>query len=247
MTQLSLRVDRASPVPLYHQVAVAIEQAVESGELEPGTRLENETDLAQRLGLSRPTLRRAMQELVDKGLIVRRRGVGTRVVGASRFKRQLQLTSLYDDLAAGGQRPSTQMLQLESLPAPAEVAEQLAIDAGTEVVRLERLRSADGEPLALLRNWLPHDLGAGLTAEELETSGLYELFRRAGVHPQIATQRIGAVAASPEEARHLDVPEGAALVTMERTTFDETGRAVELGQHAYRADRYTFEVMVVGR
>lgn len=245
MTPFSLSVDRSSPVPLYHQLATAIEAAVEDGELAPGTRLENETDLAKRLGLSRPTLRRAMQELVDKGLIVRKRGIGTQVVGRNSFKRQLQLTSLFDDLVASGRRPATRVVGYEVVAADAAVADQLGVDTGSEVVHLERVRFADGEPLAVLRNWLPVDLGRSFGADELETAGLYELFRRAGVHVRIASQRIGARGATAAEADHLQVEESEALVTMERTTLDESGRAVEVGRHAYRADRYTFEVTVV--
>jgi DNA-binding GntR family transcriptional regulator len=245
VSPLSLNVDRSSPVPLYHQVATAIEAAVEEGELAPGTRLENETDLAKRLGLSRPTLRRAMQELVDKGLIVRKRGIGTQVVGRNGFQRQLQLTSLFDDLALSGRRPTTRVLTHEVVAADDVVADKLGLEAGSEVVHLERVRSADGEPLAVLRNWLPAELGGSFDTDELEAAGLYGLFRRAGVHVRIASQRIGARGATAAEADHLQVEEGEALVTMERTTLDESGRPVEVGRHAYRADRYTFEVTVV--
>src|SRR6266487_5116041 len=76
----SIAVDRASPVPLYYQVAQELERAIESGELVPGSRLENEIVLAQQLGLSRPTVRRAIEYLVERGMLVRRRGVGTQVV-----------------------------------------------------------------------------------------------------------------------------------------------------------------------
>lgn len=247
MTPFSLSVDRSSPVPLYHQIATAVEAAVEDGELAPGTRLENETDLAKRLGLSRPTLRRAMQELVDKGLIVRKRGIGTQVVGRNSFKRQLQLTSLFDDLAASGRRPTTRVLTHEVVAADTVVADQLGVDAESEVVHLERVRFADGKPLAVLHNWLPTDLAGSFDADELETTGLYELFRRAGVHVRIASQRIGARGATTTEADHLQIEEAEALITMERTTLDESGRAVEFGRHVYRGDRYTFEVTLFAR
>ena len=93
-----IQVDRNSPVPLYFQVAQHLEQLIESGELAPGTRLENEIDLADRLRLSRPTMRRAIEYLVGRGLLVRKRGVGTQVVHA-KVQRKVELTSLYDDLA----------------------------------------------------------------------------------------------------------------------------------------------------
>ena len=97
---LTVELDRSSPVPLYYQLAQAIEAAIRDGELSPGDRFENELALAKRLTLSRPTTRRAIQELVDKGLLVRKRGVGTQVV-QNPVHRRVELTSLFDDLVAG--------------------------------------------------------------------------------------------------------------------------------------------------
>lgn len=101
---LHFALDRTSPVPLYYQLAQQLEAAIEHGALAPGNLLGNEIDLSTRLGLSRPTVRQAIQSLVDKGLLVRRRGVGTQVVH-SQVKRPLELSSLYDDLEAAGQGP----------------------------------------------------------------------------------------------------------------------------------------------
>jgi DNA-binding GntR family transcriptional regulator len=246
MSDLSVDLDRSSPVPLYYQVSRQIEAAIDAGELAPGDRLENEISLADRWGLSRPTLRRAIQELVDKGLLVRRRGIGTQVVHG-RVKRPMDLTSLFDDLARSDQQPTTRLLDRELVPAPAAVAERLGVPAGAPVLHLERLRSARDEPLAVLRNWLPADLAPVLPAEALETRGLYELMRGTGVHLRIATQRIGARGATAPEARLLKLRKGAPLLTMERVSYDGTGRAVELGTHAYHAETYSIEMTVVER
>ena len=102
LAQLDFALDRSSPVPLYYQLARQLESAIEHGALGPGSLLGNEIDLAGRLGLSRPTVRQAIQSLVEKGLLVRRRGVGTQVVH-SQVRRPLELSSLYDDLEAAGQ------------------------------------------------------------------------------------------------------------------------------------------------
>ena len=109
-------VDRSSPVPLYFQVAQHLEDAIHSGAIPTGTLFQNEVDLAASLGLSRPTMRRAMQHLVDKGLVVRRRGIGTRVV-QPKLRRPLELTSLYDDLARAGRTPTTELLSFETVEA----------------------------------------------------------------------------------------------------------------------------------
>ncbi|GHA75272.1 transcriptional regulator [Streptomyces termitum] len=238
-----LSVDRASPVPLHSQLARQLERAVADGTLPPGTLLGNEIDLAGRLGLSRPTVRQALRTLVDKGLLVRRRGVGTQVVH-SRVRRPLELSSLYDDLEAAGHRPGTRLLVDRLEPATGPVAAALGLPEGTEVHYLERLRTAHGAPVARLRNHLP----AGLVdTAGLESTGLYRLLRAAGPALHTARQSIGARAAAPEEAALLDEEPGAPLLTMERTTFDTTGRAVEFGSHLYRAGRYSFEFQLMVR
>ncbi|MGA5352589.1 GntR family transcriptional regulator [Streptomyces thermodiastaticus] len=242
---LELRVDRNSPVPLYFQLAQQLEAAIERGALTPGSLLGNEIELAARLGLSRPTVRQAIQSLVDKGLLVRRRGVGTQVVH-SRVKRPLELSSLYDDLEAAGQRPATTVLVNTLVAASAEVAAALGVGEGADVHRIERLRLAHGEPIAYLVNHLPLGL-LDLETGKLQATGLYRLIRSAGITLHSARQSIGARAATDAEADRLDEKEGAPLLTMERVTFDDTGRAVEFGSHIYRPSRYSFEFQLLVR
>lgn len=242
---VSITLDRASPVPLYFQVAQQLEGMIDRGELPPGARLDNELQLADQTGLSRPTMRQAIQYLVDKGLLVRKRGVGTQVVHG-RVKRRVELSSLYDDLAHANQRPSTVVLVCAPVPATDDVAVALRVPPGAEVVRLERVRFASGEPLAIMHNWLPVGL-ADLTPEHLEEHGLYELLRGAGVHMRVASQRIGARAATATEARLLHERRGAPLLTMTRTTYDDSGRAIEHGSHVYRPALYSFEIALVER
>src|SRR5215203_6043630 len=107
--ELDITLERNSPVPLYYQLAQSIEHAINTGALAPGDRLENELSLTSRLGLSRPTARQAIQELVKKGLLVRKRGVGTQVV-RSQFRRNEALSSLNDDIAKAGKVPGTVLL-----------------------------------------------------------------------------------------------------------------------------------------
>jgi DNA-binding GntR family transcriptional regulator len=241
---LTFDIDRSSPTPLYFQLAQAIEGAIAGGALPAGSRLENEILLAQRYGLSRPTVRRAVQELVDKGLLVRKRGVGTQVI-QPHVRRSLELTSLYDDLFRAGEAPTTDVLSLERLPAPAGVAEELDLSEGDEIVVIRRLRRSHGEPLALMINQLPGRFAP--TVEDLTEGGLHEYLRAQGVHLRVAHQRIGARLAHAAEARLLEEPPRSALLTMQRTAFDDKGVAVELGQYVYRASRYDFETTLVGR
>ncbi|MEU6252687.1 GntR family transcriptional regulator [Streptomyces sp. NPDC047043] len=245
LDSLDFALDRGSPVPLYYQLAQQLEAAIEHGALAPGNLLGNEIDLSTRLGLSRPTVRQAIQSLVDKGLLVRRRGVGTQVVH-SQVKRPLELSSLYDDLEAAGQGPTTQVVRNERVPASPDVAAALGIAEGTEVIALERLRLTHGHPVALLCNYLPATL-LDLDSERLESTGLYRMMRTAGITLHSARQTIGARSATAEEATRLDEQEGAALLTMQRTAYDDTGRPVEYGTHIYRASRYAFDFQLLVR
>ena len=243
--ELNIPIDRSSPVPLYHQVVQGIEAAIRSGTLESGSRLENEIELASRLNLSRPTMRKAMDELVRSGLLVRKRGVGTQVV-SSQVRRNLELSSLFDDLQRTGQKPATEVLEFRHGKADTAVARSLDLPAGVNVYHFTRLRSVDGKPLALMENWVRDDI-TEITEDGLRRHGLYQLLREAGVNFRLASQRIGAVVADERQARLLTAEPGSALVTMERTAVDDAGRSVETGHHVYRADSYSFEMTLVQR
>ncbi|KAB1644795.1 GntR family transcriptional regulator [Gulosibacter chungangensis] len=242
---LFIDLDRSGPVPLYHQVAKRLEQAIYEEILPSGARLENEVALGQRLGISRPTIRRAIQELVDKGLLVRRRGVGTQVVHG-KVHRNVDLTSLFEDLQRTGQKPETRILSAETEPANETVVEALGVEVGSDVLHIKRLRSADGAPIAILDNILPADF-IDLEIEALQSHALYQLLRARGVTLRVAKQKIGAREATATEGELLAVRKGGALLTMDRTAFDSSGRAIEYGQHVYRPELYQFEITVVDR
>ena len=242
---LNIPIDRSSPVPLYHQVVQGIEGMIRSGALEPGSRLENEIELASRLNLSRPTMRKAMDELVRAGLLVRKRGVGTQVV-ASQVRRPLELSSLNDDLVRTGQKPSTRVLSFSHGPGLEEQRTTLQLPAGVGIYHFTRLRSVGNKPLALMENWVRDDV-AQLSEETLNERGMYDLLRTAGVNFRLAQQRIGAAVADEYQAEMLGCEPGAALVTTERTAVDDTGRNIETGHHVYRADSYSFEMTLVQR
>ncbi len=240
-----IRLDRSSPVPLYFQVAEQLERAVLDGKIGPGDRLDNEISMAAELGLSRPTMRQAIQVLVDKGMLVRKRGVGTQVV-QGRINRSVELTSLNDDLAAAGKSPSTEVLSLERIAVDEETAHELQIAAGEPVWDLQRLRLAGDQPLALMHNVVPAAV-APLDEVDFTTTGLYDFLRQRGITIRVAKQRIGARRATSADAKLLDETRNAPLLTMTRTGYDSAGRTVEYGNHAYRPELYAFELTLVDR
>ncbi len=238
-----VRLDHTSPVPLYHQAARVLEDAIENGRLPRGTRLESELDLAEQLGISRPTMRAAIKQLVDKGLLIRRRGIGT-TVAPRPVRRAVALTSLYDDLKREGREPRTRVLALEEVLCPPDVAEHLDLGPTAPVLRFERLRIAGSDPIALMHNVVPAgllELGRG----DLERTGLYDVFRENGITPHVATQQVGARKAGAEEAELLEIEPGDPVLTMSRVAYDTGGRPIEYGSHRYPAESYWFEMMLM--
>jgi DNA-binding GntR family transcriptional regulator len=240
-----VELDRASAVPLYHQLAEQFRGAIGDGSMPVGSQLGNELAIADRFGVSRPTIRRAIQELVEQGLVVRRRGIGTQVVH-DLIERPLRLSSLFDDLAQGAMHPQTTVLVNQIVPAPDEIASRLQVPPDEPVRRLRRLRIAGDEPLAILENFLPTSR-VDITEADLEADGLYQAMRASGVRVRVANQRIGARAGTDEECRLLAEPPLSPMVTTERITHDDEGLPVEWGRHTYRASRYSFTVTLVGR
>jgi GntR family transcriptional regulator len=240
--QLEVRIDRGSPVPLYHQLAEQLSHAIATGALQPGDPFENEIALAERLGLSRPTVRRAIHELVSQGLLLRRRGLGTTVANRQ-IHRRAELTSLFDDLKReGSSTPSTTVLSHEVVQ-DERAATALGLPPDTPLLSVVRLRKAGDLPLAVMHNWLPPTY-SDITREELEQDGLYAVLRERGVRPVVAHQSIGARPPTPAERRHLALRASEPVLTMTRSAFDAVGNAVEYGDHCYRAQDYTIEVMI---
>lgn len=148
-----------------------------------------------------------------------------------------------------GETPITQVLEAGTVPASAEVAEALQVPEGTDVLRVERLRATVEGPIALMHNYLPADVLAAVddVADRLQRTGLTRLLRSNNVDLRIATERIGARAATPRESALLDLAESAAVLTFIRIAYDHRGRAVEYGDHVYSGERYTFENSVIAQ
>jgi len=242
--ELDITLERNSPVPLYYQLAQSIEQAINTGELAPGDRLENELSLTSRLGLSRPTARQAIQELVNKGLLVRKRGVGTQVV-RSQFRRTAALSSLNEDIIKAGKVPTTRLLEFSTDGVDQDI--QDAIKAAgvseTQLIKIRRLRLADNVPLAILTNYLPSRFE--ISESDVQSNGLYACLRAYGVNLKIAHQQISARLMTEEEADLLDQETPAACLTVDRLAYDDIGQFVEFGRHIYHAAQYSIQSSLV--
>jgi GntR family transcriptional regulator len=243
-TDFAIEIDKASAVPLYFQVARELERAITDGRIERGGFLGNEVELSELWQISRPTTRRAIQDLVDSGLLVRQRGVGTQVVNDA-LRPKARVSSLYDEMISAGRQPTTTVLAIETVPGDAWITSALGIAAGASVVYVERCRFANYRRLAIVRNWIVPSAAAGLTAEVLNSGGMYAYFRSQGIWPHYATQQVGARNASPVDAALLGLSVGAAVLTVNTTMQDRAGVKVETAKIVCDASAYSLDLTVI--
>lgn len=231
-------VSLASGEPLYRQLGRALKTAIDESVLKRGAVIPSERDLSTGLGLSRVTVRKAIDNLVSDGLLDRRQGAKT--VVSSRLEKSLAtMTSFSEDMRSRGLEPGCVWISREiSRPSPAEMM-ALGIPGHEKVVRLRRLRTADTMPIAIETATLPArfipDPGA-------IGASLYEYLAAHGAMPVRAMQRMQAKPATEEERRLLVTPEGTSLLTMERRCFLADDQIVEFTQTKYRGDVYDFVI-----
>ena len=206
--------------------------------LEPGALLPSERLLAERYGVARATVTQAVEGLVSRGLVYRVHGSGT-FVAEPKFRQPLTLTSFTEDMRARGMVPGSVVLGQAVVPASEVVARHLALVPGSPVVQLERVRTADGEPMALERTHLPASRLAGLESADLTDASLYELLeRRFGVQVADADQWASVVRLTEDEAAVLQVAPDQPALLFQRLTRDPSGTPVEYVRSLYRGDRY---------
>ena len=225
--------------PRYIQLRRRIEKAIERGQLPPGTPLPPEREIASMTTLSRVTVRKAVQPLVEEGLILQRRGSGS-IVGSQLTKVEQslsRLTSFTEDMARRGKNVTATWLERGIfLPSPEETM-TLGLTARESVSRLSRLRMADGTPLAIERASLSTRMLPNPLAVE---SSLYETLDESGFKPVRAVQRISATNLNAVDAGLLEVEEGIAGLKITRVSYLESGQVVELTHSIYRGDAYDF-------
>jgi len=225
--------------PRYEQLYRHIAAGIADARLEAGGQLPPERDLAELADVSRVTVRKAVAQLVAEGLVDQRRGAGTfvRPQGPKLEQSLSSLTSFTDYMLARGKTSSSVVLA-RGLFAPApEESMALGIPGNDRVARIERLRSADGVPMAIERSSLPVDILPDPGA--VETS-LYSVLRTMGGAPTRAIQRITAVNLAAREAEQLRLPVGAAVLRIDRTGYLPSGRPIEFTRGLYHSDIYDF-------
>lgn len=244
----ALPLDAASATPVYLQVASGIAQRIQDGELEGGSALPSERELASHLGVSRVTVRQALAQLAEQGLLTRRHGSGTFVAPpeAPAARPLGLLSSFSDDVRSRGQKPGARVLTFERGRPTAQEAMSLALSPSDTVLRLRRLRTSSGEPLAVEESTLPAALVEPLTAQDVTDASLYAVLADRGLQPHRAIRHLRAVNAPEDLATLLGILPGGALLATERVSWTREGRPIEYARAHYRGDRYDFVMELQG-
>lgn len=236
-----MSIDRSASRPLHAQIADTLRAEIRDHVIAPGDTLPSEQALQERFGVSRSVVRQALATLTQEGTV--RRDPGRAPVAAANVEhRRLvqRVTGLFDQFSRSGLGLSTRVVRLEETSAPARVAHQL----GTrEVLRLERVRAVENEPLSYVRTWLPADRAPGLSTSELTDASLHQvLASRFGIRLVSGRRQIRAVPADTAIAHELDIASSAPLLLLEGSSLDAHGTPVEWFESWHRSDRVTFDV-----
>lgn len=220
------------------QVAGQLRRRIESGDLKADSALPSERALAETMGVSRMTVRVAIDQLAEEGLLVRRPNRRTLVAG-DKISRSASFMSFSEEMRARGWRPYSVIRQSGATVADVSVAAQLNLEVGAKVIYLERLRFADDEPLALERVYLPYHRFAPLLALDLARQSLYTVMEEElGVRPVLSEESVEAVLLSTEEAEIFGAVAGSPALLTRRITRDDEGQVIEAATSLYRGDRY---------
>jgi GntR family transcriptional regulator len=237
-----------SPLPLYAQLESILAVEIAAGTFPPGSRLPNEEQLVERYAVSRTTVRQTIQNLVRRGLIEIRRGKGTFVLQPKITQELTELSGFVEDMQSLGRQASARLLGKETVPANESVARQLAINAGTPVVRIQRVRLADSSPLSFDETYLPREIGERILDNDLETEPIFSLLEQKYDTPLLEAEYcLEAVSADTTVARALSIAIGSPIFLIERTSYTTGHQAIDYEKLYYRGDHIRFVTRLARR
>jgi GntR family transcriptional regulator len=234
--------DRQSPIPLHYQLKEMLRSWITSGKFDDGGQFPPERELLERLAVSRMTIRRALSELVNEGLLIREQGRGSFVV-LHQVQEQLgQLTSFTEDMKLRGLSTTSKIIHSQ-LVRDEGVAAKMGIPTDEELVSVQRIRSVKGESIALQTAFVRHRFCPGLLDDGLIRGSLYKtLEERYALRLRRAVQTIEAKTADEYERDLLGIPLGRPVLWLERLTYLQNGQPIEYVRSTYRGDQYRFTV-----
>jgi GntR family transcriptional regulator len=231
--------DKNSFTPMYFQIQTQLLRVIQSGQLRAGDPLPSEEELSRVYGVSRMTSRQALQALKSQGFASRHKGQGTFVSQPKVEKDITHLCGFTAEMRALGMKPSSQVLQSTTIPATAELASKLSLQAGSPVFYLQRLRLADDLPVAIDEVWLSQKRFPGLEEMDFSRVSLYQTLReRYDIRVSRADEILEARSALRREAELIGIPPRSSLLVISRILWNMDGTPVELAHSIYRGDRY---------
>src|ERR1700758_3545784 len=232
--------------PLYSRVETVLASEIADGALKVGDQLPTEDSLIARFEVSRITVRRAVQNLVRRGLVEIRRGKGTFVAAPKITQELTELSGFVEDMHAVGRKPTARVLGREIVTADATVASRLALTKGERVVRIRRVRLANGVPISFDDTYLPLEIGKKIMTDNLKVEPIFSLLERKYDVPLIeAEYKLDAVSAETEVAAALKVKQRSPIFRIERTSYSTGGRPVDYERLHYRGDLVQFVTRLV--
>jgi GntR family transcriptional regulator len=239
------RIDRNTPVPLYYQLKLIILNMVNNGQLKAGDAIPSEKELGKKYNLSRITVRSAIQELVQEGYLVKKRGVGTFVAGPKIRRGIDRLNSFSADMISSGHKPGTILMEFGVEKAIGTVAASLKIPEGQKVWFVERLRTVDGEPIGHSLSYLNLPEGIDLKEEELSKElSLWSLLEEKDLNIKEVEDTVQAIVANSRQAKLLHVQYGAPLLLIEGVAYGADDMPIEYSRVVNRADRFKYSIRV---
>jgi GntR family transcriptional regulator len=236
---------KGSPLPYYAQLAAILRNAISDGDWPPGFALPSEADLCAMFGLSRTAVRQALAELAAEGLVHKEKGRGSFVRGPRAGFVVQEIRGFFEEMRDQGRAVSTEVLDLSTVVAAPDYAALLDVPTGSDLIRIERLRSADGEAILLVETLLPSPRFKTILDEDLTTVSLYAHLRALyDVVPSGGHRVVEAVAAERRAARLLGVRAGTPLLRLRSVNVDQTGQPFEAFTGLYRADRASFQLSI---
>jgi GntR family transcriptional regulator len=235
--------NKNNPTPLYYQLAEQIREQIQTGELEPGAQLPSERELSERFEISRMTVRQAVGYLVQQGMLVAQKGIGTFVADPKLTYDALHLLGFTEEVMRQGGTATSRVLEQAVVPPPVGVASRLDLKPDETTVRIVRLRLSENTPLLLETIFVPTLLCPGLEHENLATQSLYAILEQQyGLHLKRARQIVEATTANHYESELFGIEPGMAMILLEGVTYDHQERPVEFFKAIYRGDRFKFEL-----
>ncbi|MFQ5796976.1 MAG: GntR family transcriptional regulator [Candidatus Bipolaricaulia bacterium] len=243
----STTVERNSYIPYYVQVKEALREGIDRGDWQAGDQLPGEAELCRMFDVSRTVVRQALKEMTYEGSVVRAKGKGSFIAEPKVIESLAQkLTGFYQDMVERGHNPVTQVLKQSFSHANPKVAAHLGVKPGTPVIKIERLRFIQDEPIVLVTTYLPYTLCPEVVRADLSHQSLYAfLEKQCGLVIARGRRTLEAVPANEYEARHLQVKKGAPLIMLDSVSYLSDGTPIEYYHALHRGDRSRFEVELV--